>query len=453
MPQPRLCLQTQTPLVRLLRDVPPGTDLNDLEEEKDYLISPGGVTRMLRGLAQRLEKRSRIAPATWVSLAREPARLRWGKRRLDLVGLPAPEMDRYGVAKNLFWNELHGLEPAGTPEDVAHGLRVLGRAIAGRSRELHREHAFDLFYTHDFQLLECGRELPAGVPRVFRWHGPMRRISRAMREYMARCLDEFDAVIVSTREYARELRSWGVRAPIFDSYPYLDESRRRVVTDADVDAFNARHGLAASDVVFVVVARMDPIKCHDVAIRALARIASKVPHAKLVFVGGGGFSGGRQGLGLTHAADHRTRLGSLATDLGVRDRLVFTGGVSDAELDVAITRARAVVLPSALEGFGLAAVEGWLYGKPALVSRGAGVSELVKDGENGYSFDPGDDLLLARAMLALSRDEDLARSLGAEGRLAARACHLDRGADDVWAILRAAMDRDPAWEHPAKRGW
>lgn len=453
MSQPRVCLQSQTPLVRFLRDPPQRANLDDLAEERDYLISPGGVTRMLRGLSQRLEKRGRIAPATWVSLAREPARLAWGKRWLDFIALPQEEMEEYATAKSLFWNELHGLEPTGDPDAISRGMGILGRAVAARSSALHDETPFDLFYTHDFQLLACGRELPAGVPRVFRWHGPMRRISAPMREYMARCLDDFDAVIVSTHEYARELRTWGVRTPIHASYPYLDESRRRVVTEADLVAFEERHGLRASDIAFVVVARMDPIKCHDVAIRALARIASKAPDATLVLVGGGGFSAGRRGLGLTHSADHRTSLEALASVLGVRDRLVFTGGVSDAELDVAITRARAVILPSALEGFGLAAVEGWLYGKPALVSRGAGVAEIVRDGENGYSFEPGDDVALGQAMLALAKDEDFARLMGAEGRRSARICHLDRGANDVWTILRAAMDGDHAWEHPARRRW
>lgn len=451
MPQLRVCLQSQTPLVRLLRDVPFGTDLDDLQEEKDYLVSPGGVTRMLRGLSQRLESRGRIAPATWVSLAKEPARLGWGKRHLEFLSLPPADMEQYAQAKSLFWNELHGLRPTGSAEEVSSGLRALGLAVARRSGELHERSAFDLFYTHDFQLLECGAALPEGIPRVFRWHGPMRRMGEPMRAYVARRLEAYDAVIVSTASYARELRSWGVRAPIHASYPYLDESRRRVVTEGDLAAFDERHGLSASDVVFVVVARMDPIKCQDVAVRALGRIARLAPDAKLMLVGGGGFSAGRQGLGLTGATDHRASLEALAQELGIRDRVVFTGGVSDAELDVAITRSRAVVLPSAMEGFGLAAVEGWLYGKPALVSRGCGVAELVDDGENGFSFEAGDDAALAQAMLALARNEDAARIMGVEGRRSARQCHLDRGADDVWAILKATADRDATWQPPSRR--
>lgn len=415
-------------------------------------MSPGGVTRMLRALSIRLEERGRIAPATWVSLAREPARLTWGRGHLDFVSMAPEDMERYGAGKSAFWEELHGIGPASDPALVENGLTFLGRAIASRCTELHNETPFDLFYTHDFQLLTAGRDLPDGVPRVFRWHGPVRRMSDPMRMLVARAMGDYDAVIVSTRRYAAELRSWGVRVPIHVSYPYLDESRR-VVTDADIDAFNEKHGIASDDVAFVIVARMDAIKSQDVAIRALARIARIVPRARLILVGGGGFSGGRQGLGLGQATDWRASLEGLARDLGVSDRVTFTGGISDAELDVAFSRARAVLLPSVLEGFGLAAVEGWLNGRPAIVSGGAGVAELVKNGANGYTFDPGDDETLAQTMIVLANDEDRARMMGAEGRRTARVCHLDRGADDVWGILRSVLHPAERWEHPAKRRW
>lgn len=406
---------------------------------------------MLRGLARRLEQVGRIAPASWVSLARDAARLRWGRGRIDLVALEDAALERYASAKSALWDELHSGEPRAPAATIGEGLRLLGEVIGARTRDMHDEAPFDIVYTHDFQLLDAARHLPPGVPRVFRWHVPVRPVSADTRRYVVDALDSYDAVVVSTHSYAETLREWGVRVPVHASYPYLDESRRRVVTDEDVAAFDARHGLEERDVAFVLVARMDPIKSHDVAIRALARIRDAAPRAKLVLVGGGGFSGGRQGLGLSTAGDWRAELEQLALLLGVRDRVVFTGGVTDAELDVAITRARAILLPSALEGFGLAPVEGWLYGKPALVSRGAGVAELVRDGENGLAFDPGDDEALAAAMLRLANDEDDARRMGAEGRRSARACHLARGADDVSRVLEGAIEKGARRDLPARR--
>ncbi len=293
---------------------------------------------------------------------------------------------------------------------------------------------------HDFQLLPLAEHLPAGVPRLFRWHIPVPAEPSPFLEYAADRLNEFDAVIVSTQPYADRLREAGVRVPIHARYPYLDEARRRVVTIDNVRAFNARWRLAEDDVVFLVVARLDPIKSQDVAIRALARIARVCPNAKLVLIGGGGFSGGRRGsLGLPQAATWRDTLDALARRSGASDRVVFTGNITDKELEVAYERSRAVLVPSRIEGFGLVAVEGWIHGRPVLVSRGAGVSDLTRDGRNGYAFDPDDAETLAEHMTHLAQNPRAALAMGQAGRLTARTCHLRPGSDGVWSILRTTL--------------
>ena len=439
----------------MLSDAPAGTPLASLQEGKDYLASPGGVTRMLGGLTRRLLESERLRAVDWLSLSRAPASLRLdGAARLEYVALDPDEVPAYAAAKGAVWDWVHGL-PEGADADpvaVEAGLLRLADAMAERTRSLHAEDPYDVAYVHDFQLLEMGARLPRDLPRVFRWHIPVPPLTGPLRDYVTKRLDDFDAVVVSTRRYAAELRRWGVRAPVHATYPYLDETRRRVVTESDLAAFDERWGLRPEDAVFVVVARLDPMKSQDVAIRALARIARAHPSAKLLLVGGGGFSAGRQGLGMTHAARWREHLETLARDLGVADRVVFTGGIPDEELDVAYTRCRALLLPSSIEGFGLAPVEGWLYGRPVVVSRGAGVAELVRHGENGFLFHPGDDEALARSMASLARDRDLADALGKAGRLSARACSLRRGSDDVWDVLQGVVEptssrslRRPRW--------
>lgn len=457
MTQPRLCLHTQTPLVRFLRDYAPqdeGRSLASFREGEDYAPTPGGVTRMVQALLGRLLRERRLGDAAWIALASHgPSRVRLGEGlAFEQVRLPAEERQRYATAKGALWDAIHGIRtvPAPSAPDAAapdadagveEDLARLSRAMGRRSAKLHERAPFDLFYTHDFQLLPLAAHLPRGVPRLFRWHVPVTRLPEATERMVVRCLDRYDAVIVSTRGYAQTLREMGVRAPVHASYPYLDESRCRVVTAEDVGAFERRWGLAPEDPVFVLVARLDPMKSQDVAIRALARVQDEAPRAKLMLVGGGGFSAGRHGgLGMPHAERWRAHLEELAASLGVADRVILTGNLPDADLDVAYTRARAVLLPSVVEGFGLAAVEGWLYGRPVLVSRGAGVSELVEDGVNGYAFDAGDADALAGRMRLLADDASLATELGRAGRQAARACHLRRGADDVWRVMRGLLE-------------
>ena len=445
MSQLRLCIFSQTPLVRFVRD-PPVPEaavlpLSAYAEGPDYLPSPGGVTRMVQAFLRRARERGRLRSATWMALASHgPDAVRLSSdATFEQVRLASEARREYAQAKSAVWDAVHELPRDAPLPDVPRGLDHLAGAMATRASRLHAAEPFDAFYVHDFQLLPLGEMLPRGVPRVFRWHIPVAGLDRSLRRYVARKLDTYDSVIVSTHGYAETLRSWGVQTPVHASYPYLDESRARVVTPDRVAAFDARYGLHEDDVVFLVVARLDPMKRQDLAIRALARIAKDEPRAKLLLVGGGGFSGGRKGLGLPAAARWRSRLENEARALGVADRVVMTGSVSDEALDVAYTRARAILLPSAVEGFGLAAVEGWLYSKPVVVSDTCGVAELVEDGANGFRFPAGDDARLAMRMQALARDPELSAELGAAGRAGASACHVRYGADHVWSILREAV--------------
>lgn len=446
MSQLKLCIQNQTPLVRFLHDdVPSGASFASLRRGEDYVESPGGVTRMLHGLLRRLQAEGSVRSASWMTLASHgPDRVALDERTaIEQVRLPPDEQQRYAVAKSAVWEAVHGIpsEREVAPAEIDEGLFHIARAFGRRAAVLHSRDPFDAFYVHDFQLLPMAQHLPPEVPRVFRWHIPVRPVPAAMRESIVASLNRYDAVIVSTEGYADTFREWGVKVPVHAIRPHLDESRQRVVTPDDLQAFDERWGLHADDVVFLAVARLDPMKNQDVAIRALERIAAVQPRARLVLVGGGGFSSGKfGGLGLPHAHRWRDHLENLARELGVADRVVFTGNVSEEELDVAYTRSRAVLLPSSIEGFGLAPVEGWLYGRPAVVSRGAGVAELVEEGANGFTFAPGDVAELANHLETLARDPEGAAAMGRAGRESARACHLRRGARSVWSVLRGAVE-------------
>jgi len=145
----------------------------------------------------------------------------------------------------------------------------------------------------------------------------------------------------------------------------------------------SRYGLSPDDKVILVVGRMDPIKSQDVAIKAMSKV-----DGKLVLVGNGSFTS--KSLGHNKAGSWASKLRELVRELKLEKKVIFTGYVDDQSLSALYQRANVVLLPSNTEGFGLVACEGWFYGKPAVVSSGTGVSELVLDGVNGYVFKAGD---------------------------------------------------------------
>jgi glycosyltransferase involved in cell wall biosynthesis len=92
-----------------------------------------------------------------------------------------------------------------------------------------------------------------------------------------------------------------------------------------------------------------------------------------------------------------------------RDRVVFTGYVSDADLRALYSSCRAFVYPSLYEGFGLPPLEAMSCGAPVVAGRSGAVAEVT--GGAARLFDPADTEELARALLELLADDAPRRQL------------------------------------------
>jgi glycosyltransferase involved in cell wall biosynthesis len=75
-----------------------------------------------------------------------------------------------------------------------------------------------------------------------------------------------------------------------------------------------------------------------------------------------------------------------------------------------------VVVPSRGEGFGLVALEAAERGRPAIVSDVGGLPEIVAHDRTGLVVPVGDEHALADAIVALARDPDRVRAMGAAAR-------------------------------------
>ena len=85
----------------------------------------------------------------------------------------------------------------------------------------------------------------------------------------------------------------------------------------------------------------------------------------------------------------RASLEELAKESG--QSVIFAGRCGGAELATWFAMADLLVLPSLQEAFGAVTGEALAYGCPVIVSKRAGSSFLVKDGENGCIADPLDE--------------------------------------------------------------
>jgi len=79
-------------------------------------------------------------------------------------------------------------------------------------------------------------------------------------------------------------------------------------------------------------------------------------------------------------------------------------------------RADAFVMPSRVEGFGLAPIEAMSFALPVIATQYGAFPETIVNGETGLLVPPGDVGALERAMDGLVRDPAAAREMGAAGR-------------------------------------
>ena len=150
-----------------------------------------------------------------------------------------------------------------------------------------------------------------------------------------------------------------------------------------------------SNPVALFLGRLDDEKKIDVLLKAVAKLTEH-PKLRVELVGDGG---------------ERQRLGALAEQLGIEDRVHFLGHVSDQELPGIYERCTVFVMPSIAELQSIATMEAMASGRPVIGADAMALPHLVHDGDNGYLFPPGDvERLADRLRRVLTADQaELAR--------------------------------------------
>jgi glycosyltransferase involved in cell wall biosynthesis len=171
-----------------------------------------------------------------------------------------------------------------------------------------------------------------------------------------------------------------------------------------LDRMEARQslGLGSEHLGITMVASLKVEKGHRYLLAAARRILEEIPNARFLLAGDGEDEDLRYEL---MSRCEQLRLGSSVSFLGMRHDVPNILAASDI-----------FVLPSLSEGFGIALVEAGLAGLPSVGSNVDGISEVIRDGRNGFLVPPRDPDAIADAVLRLGRDPKLRGRLGAEGR-------------------------------------
>jgi len=165
-------------------------------------------------------------------------------------------------------------------------------------------------------------------------------------------------------------------------------------------AFRARFDIPPTAPLVTFLGRVHPGKGVEHLVRALG--SGGVPNATLAVVGPD--SGG-----------HLAAMQSLATRIGVADRVVFTGLLSGQERIAALVDADVFSLPSDHENFGIAVAEAMAAGAPVIVSPDVGLADDVMAAAAGsvVGSEPG---TLAPELARWLGDPTMCRAAGKRGR-------------------------------------
>jgi glycosyltransferase involved in cell wall biosynthesis len=106
---------------------------------------------------------------------------------------------------------------------------------------------------------------------------------------------------------------------------------------------------------------------------------------------------------------------AMVAELGLADRVTFTGRLPREDLVRTYNEAEVMVSPSLYEGFGLPAAEAMACGTPVVATTAGAFPEVIADGETGVLVPPGDAPALAEAIQSLLLDPARRGRMGTAG--------------------------------------
>ncbi|PRI10015.1 glycosyltransferase [Leucobacter massiliensis] len=238
-----------------------------------------------------------------------------------------------------------------------------------------------------------------------------------------------DTVIATCADEVEELRALGVDRGHIEVAP----------CGVDPELFTPRGEAERRGARFrlLSIGRLVPRKGVDTVMQALARLRDFGfgDDVELVIAGTGAEVDGRD--------RERTRLASLAAELGVSGMVRFRGAVAREDMPALLRSAHATVCAPWYEPFGIVPLESMACGTPVVAARVGGLQNSVVDGVTGLLVPPRDPGAVACAVARLLTDERLRAALGAAGRERVEALYgWDRVAERTERIYERAIARD-----------
>jgi glycosyltransferase involved in cell wall biosynthesis len=214
-------------------------------------------------------------------------------------------------------------------------------------------------------------------------------LARRARRRLPLMARKASKIITATESVKREICAHlNVHPDKIAVTPYAPRSSFRPVPPEETREMRRRLGVEDEFILFV--GTIEPRKNLLTLVRALTEIVRHTgARPQLVIAGREGW--------------HTKELYSFIETAGIRERLLFTGYVSEEDLRALYSSCRVAIYPSLYEGFGLPPLEAMACGAPVITSDIQTILETV--GEAARAVSPTDVQGLARAILEVIENE------------------------------------------------
>ena len=256
-----------------------------------------------------------------------------------------------------------------------------------RNIQIYTENAdlfFDILHSHYWLSGLVGDLLSKSwqIPHVITFHTLAKTKLRALTvrdEHTSRSASEYklmcssDKILVLTQKEVQDINqlygSFGSKISVVP--PGVD---LEMFYQSDKNSAKDKLSIPQQNDVILFVGRIDPIKGLDVLVKALSMISSVGEREVILYIVGGNDDDN----------EYYQSIKSLVVDMGLDDKVIFTGSIPHDALSLYYSAADVFVLPSHYESLGFVVIEAMACGTPVVASRVGGIPSIVEHGSTGY---------------------------------------------------------------------
>ncbi|MEC0247483.1 glycosyltransferase family 4 protein [Paenibacillus chitinolyticus] len=184
-------------------------------------------------------------------------------------------------------------------------------------------------------------------------------------------------------------------------------------------------GLQIDDFIVTCVAELNSNKNQEQLIRAIHILVSRYPYLKCLFIG--------QGNKAEYYKDQ-------VTTLQLNDQIQFLGFRRDIPQLLAISQV--VALVSKREGLPKALLEGMSAGKALFGTKIRGISDLIKDGKNGFLVEVSNIPQSVEALESMLQDPQMVNEMGLQSKCLVSKYDLSLVIDEMNRIYEKALSKN-----------